>query len=160
MQTKLFHLLIIICCFFSCMKEEKIENSNINELKQRINIDGINPISVRFSISELGQKKGRAIGPNDYDLQVILKLSESDYQNLKENYSKNKVNIGDKVYLNKDFIKPWFTNSIKESFFLEDDYYRIRSEVYFPDRFLKSPFTGGFLFFTVDHQVFIYMYTT
>lgn len=106
------------------------------------------------------QPLGITAGGVNYTKLTAEQQKALDYQNLKEKYSKNKVNIGDKVYLNKDFIKPWFTNSIKESFFLEDDYYRIRSEVYFPDRFLKSPFTGGFLFFTVDHQVFIYMYTT
>jgi hypothetical protein len=105
MNTKLSYILITICCFLSCIKakKEETENNSINELKQKINIEGINPISVKFTISELGHEKGRAIGPNDYNLIAILKLSESDWMNLKDDYFKNKSDIRDKVYLNKDF---------------------------------------------------------
>lgn len=163
MKTKLLYVLALLWCISSCnIKENRmeIENNSIDELKQKINLEGINPLSVKFTINELEHNKGREIGPNDYNLVAVLKLSKPDWENLKENYSKNKPDINSEIYLDEDFIKKWFSDSVKNSFFLEDGYYRIRPKVYFPDRFLKSPFVGGMLFFTTDNQIFIFMHTT
>lgn len=158
MKNKLLYLLTLLFLSGSCANKNKINiENNINDLKKRINIEGLNPLSVKFVIKELGQNN-RVAGPTDYNLVAILQLSEADWGKLKNDYFKE-TDINNKIYLDKDFIQYWFSDSVKKSFFLEDGYYRIRPKVYSPDQFLKSPFVGGMIFFTTNNQVFIFMHT-
>jgi len=119
----------------------------------------INPISVKWTMNELGNSRSLTIGPTDFNFIAIVTLSESEWLNLKSIYDTDKE-INDRVYLKKDFVKNWFTIPVKQSFYIEDKHYRISCKVYSANRFLKSPFVDGICFFTTNNQVFIMMYTT
>lgn len=159
MKTIFFYLVFILFfCFFACGKKEIIIYNDITLLKNTINLTEINPISVKWTMTELGNNRSLTPSPKDFNLIAILTLSESEWLNLKEKYSKDKE-INNKIYLKNDFIKSWFNTPVKQSFYLEEEYYRISCTSYSAKTFLKSPFVDGLCFFANENQVFIMLYT-
>lgn len=63
-------------------------------------------------------------------------------------------------YLEGDFVRDWFPSTVKEKFYKEDNYVRIKPKVYNAKAFSKNPFYNGYYFITEDNKVFIFMYTT
>lgn len=156
----MFYLVIgLFYCTFSCGKKEDKIYDDIELLKSNINLMQINPVSVKWIKTELGHNRSIAPGPKDYNLIAILTLSESEWLKLKKNYDAEKVK-NNSIYLDKGFIKNWFTNSVKECFYLEEEYYRISCKSFSAKLFSKSPFVDGFVFFTNGNQVFIMLNTT
>ena len=162
MQAIIVKILIVCIAtlFYSCDRQiqevmgQETVSTSLDLLLQHINIH-IPPNKVQWSIKKKGEN---GLGPSDSDVTIILTYSPENMKKVREEF-KGQEDIRRKIYMNKDFIKSWFTPSIKNSFYQEEQYYRVGTVAYFPMEFLISPFAEGFCFFTTDNRVFIYLYT-
>lgn len=118
---------------------------------------GFEPIEVKWAVYDVYPKRERSSpGPDDYDLFVIAKVSLSDKAMLAKNISRSS-NISDEVYLDSNFVKDWFTPSVKSMFISDGQYFRTKDDVYDTRGQFESVYQNGFYFLTKTNELFIYV---
>ena len=155
-KKTLFILILIITACQTQQKENKVQ-MNLSDLNELINLP-IEPDSVQWVRVNQGMVTKESIGPTDYYLISVFHCSEKQTLNLKKQINEIQ-DISEQLYLEKNFIKDWFPESVKNNFFLENDYLRIESRAFEAKKFIKPPLNNGFFFITDDNKVFLYMYT-
>ncbi len=127
---------------------------DIYELRRIINVP-FEPTSVKWQLIELGKYDSRTPGLSDSKVLAILEYNVSDLRLLIEEDEKA---INQDIYLEKNFLESWFPDEIKNSFFFEDGYLRIKSRAYNADLFSRYPYSDGF-FFMHKNLVFVWLQT-
>lgn len=152
-------LLILILIITACQTQQK-ENKvqmNLSDLNELINLP-IEPDSVQWIRVTQGEATEESMGPTDYYLISVFHCNEKQKLKLKNQINESE-DISEQLYLEKNFIKDWFPESVKNYFYLENDYLRIKSRVFEAKKFMKPPLNNGFFFMTDDNKVLLYMYT-
>jgi hypothetical protein len=152
-----FGILLCISLCYSCKKAtmQSPPSSDINTFKKYVDIDSLVPRNILF----LKYKKGTeesvfSEAPEDYVLKAVLQFNEKDWLYLKKKYGENSVDVRDKIYLDSNFITPWFPEIVKQNFVLNDNFLRPTCDVYNIKQYLIGNWRGE-CFFLNDNYIII-----
>jgi hypothetical protein len=113
--------LFIYACGVSKDEQQETVETDIQMLGNFINLDSISPTSVKWIHGRMGNPSRLELGPTDYYVIAIITLSESDFKKLKGQYH-SEENIQSKIHLKKDYIRDWFSPTVKACFQGEGEY--------------------------------------
>ncbi len=146
-------LLVIISCRHTVEKQQNIVNTDIQGLREQIEI----PFKVDSTYWTIIGKGDGWEGFVDYDLFAIIYPSlKSDLDSLKLQLEKKDLNYD--VKYSKESFPKWFIKKSNNIILEMDNYNKIKVETYEIGLFRKGGFLHGLCFFG-DDKIFVIMNT-
>lgn len=144
MSTTFFMICTLVIT--SCSNHTKKDYStDIAELNKQINLK-IQPSTVKWKKVELSS------GRNSNSFRIYASLT---YDNLDSLIMNAGGDMRNDIYIDKKVVNYSVAKTIKNSVYLEDNYYRLNTAAYSISAIVKNPFLTGYFFRTDENQLFI-----
>jgi hypothetical protein len=110
-----------------------------------------------WGTAQLGRSGG--LGPSDWALEAVLKISREDLQFLIS--SSNTLPAGENPSLDRRFVSNWFPEELRSRLVGDDKtYFRFNVPGYKADLFAKSPLLNGYFVPISEEQIFLFLHTS
>ncbi|GEM_PF-7044104 len=156
-RSLILSILVLVFLFlFSCNSNKKTNEyyTSIHEFEKLVNIQ-VKPKSIKWNLTKLVDSRTEE-GP-------VLIISILEMENLDENfkakYIKNESDIKAKIYLDPKHVEKWFPRGIKENLYMEDGYYRVKSNVYSGAKLINNTIQQSYFFISENDEIFLMIQT-